>query len=94
MLANEVSDYALCRQVLAFGVVELIRPQPPIEIPTLVVTCEHDSGSTPAMSQAIANEIGGAQVIIVPDLQHMGLCEDVPVFSAALSEFLQPLQWG
>ena len=40
VLANEVEIYALCRQVLAFGVVELIRPEPPITHPTLVMTCE------------------------------------------------------
>ena len=92
VLANNHEDYALCRQVLAFGVVELIRPEPPITHPTLVMTCEHDSGSTPAMSQAIASEIDGAQVIIVPELQHMGLSENTSFFITALSEFVEPLQ--
>ena len=91
VLANNPESYALCRQVLAFGVVELIRPQPPITHPTLIITCEHDSGSTPAMSQAIASEINGAQVIIVPGLQHMGLCENPSFFVAALVEFLEEL---
>lgn len=88
VLANDHEDYALCRQVLAFGVVELIRPKPPITHPTLVITCEHDSGSTPAMSQAIASEIEGAEVIIVPDLQHMGLSENPSFFVTALVEFI------
>lgn len=91
VLANDPAVYALCRQVLAFGVVELIRPQPPIEHPTLVMTCEHDSGSTPAMSQAIASEIDGAQIIIVPGLRHMGLCENPQFFVSALFEFLESL---
>jgi pimeloyl-ACP methyl ester carboxylesterase len=89
--ANDPASYALCRQVLAFGVVELIRPQPPITHPTLIMTCEHDSGSTPAMSQTIASEIDGAQVVIVPGLQHMGLCENPSFFIAALVEFLEEL---
>lgn len=88
VLANDHQDYALCRQVLAFGVVELIRPEPPITHPTLVMTCEHDSGSTPAMSQAIASEIEGAEVIIVPELQHMGLSENPSFFVTALAEFI------
>lgn len=88
VLANDPVIYACCRQVLAFGVVELIRPQPPITHPTLVITCEHDSGSTPAMSQAIASEIEGAGVIIVPDLQHMGLVENASFFIAALADFM------
>ena len=84
-------SYALCRQVLAFGVVELIRPQPSITHPTLIMTCEYDSGSTPAMSQSIASEINGAQVIIVPGLRHMGLTENPSFFIAALVEFLEEL---
>ena len=91
VLANDPNIYALCRQVLAFGVVELIRPEPPITHPTLVITCEHDSGSTPAMSQAIASEIAGAGVIIVPNLRHMGLTENPSFFINALSEFLEDL---
>lgn len=89
VLANQPDVYALCRQVLAFGVVELIRPEPPITHPTLVMTCENDSGSTPAMSQAIAGEIGGAQVIIVPGLKHMGLTENSSFFITALAEFFE-----
>ena len=89
MLANDPLSYALCRHTLAFGVVELIRPEPPITHPSLVMTCENDSGSTPAMSQAIASEIDGAEVIIAPGLQHMGLSENPRFFVNALSEFLQ-----
>jgi pimeloyl-ACP methyl ester carboxylesterase len=89
VLANDPAVYAKCREVLAFGVPELIRPEPPISVPTLVVTCEHDSGSTPAMSQAIAAEIEGAQVIIVPGLQHMGLIENPSFFISALAEFME-----
>ena len=91
VLANDPENYALCRQVLAFGVIELIRPEPPITHPTLIMTCENDSGSTPEMSQSIAGEIKGSQVIIVPGLQHMGLTENPSFFITALVEFLEQL---
>jgi len=91
VLANDPESYALCRQVLAFGVIELIRPEPPITHPALIMTCENDSGSTPEMSQAIGAEIKGSQVIIVPGLQHMGLTENPSFFITALLEFLQQL---
>ncbi len=91
VLANDPESYALCRQVLAFGVVELIRPQPPITHPTLIMTCENDSGSTPSMSQSIASEITGSQVIVVPGLQHMGLTENPSFFITALVDFLEEL---
>jgi len=92
VLANDAHNYALAREVLAFGVVELIRPQPPIVKPALVMTCENDSGSTPAMSQAIASEIDGAEVIIVPGLKHMGLAENPGFFITAMAEFLDSVE--
>ena len=57
VLENDPILYAQCRQVLATGVIELINPNPPIIHPTLVITCENDSGSTPAMTHSIAGEI-------------------------------------
>ena len=88
VLANDPQAYAKCRWVLANGVVELIRPEPPIVTPSLVMTCEHDTGSTPAMSHAIASEIAGSETLIVPDLQHMGLVERPDLFTTPVLEFL------
>ncbi len=88
VLANDHDVYAACRMVLATGVIELIRPSPPITHPTLVVTCEHDSGSTPAMAQAIAGEIKGAEALIIPQLQHMGLMENPTAFTDPILKFL------
>ena len=91
VLANDPKVFGDCRWVLANGVVELIRPDPPITHPTLVMTAEHDSGSTPAMSRAIAAEIPGAAAIIVPHLKHMGLVEDVDAFAKPIEAFLEIL---
>ena len=88
VLANHPENYTLHRQVLASGVTELIRPVPPITTPALIMTCEHDSGSTPAMSHAIAAEIVGAKVLIVPDLQHLGLIEQPQLFVEPIQHFL------
>lgn len=88
VLANDVDNYTKHRQVLASGVLGLIRPQPPITTPTLVMTCENDSGSTPAMSQAIALEIPKAEIIIVPGLQHLGLVERPELFTDPVLRFL------
>lgn len=92
VLANDVDIYAANRWVLANGVVELIRPEPPIATPTLVMTCENDSGSTPAMSKSIASEIADAQLIIVPDRQHLGLLEDPNAFTQPILNFLNHTQ--
>jgi len=88
VLANDPANYAAHRQVLAEGVRELIAPKPPIALPMLVMTCEHDSGSTPAMSHAIAAETPGAESHIVPQLQHLGLIEQPALFSQPVLEFL------
>ncbi|MEM1299008.1 MAG: alpha/beta fold hydrolase [Pseudomonadota bacterium] len=92
VLANDPDAYAACRWVLAHGVRELIRPDPPITTPSLVTTCENDTGSTPAMSVAIASEIADATYEIVPDLQHMGLVERPDLFAAPLLAFLNGIR--
>ena len=52
------------------------------------MTCQNDSGSTPAMSWAIAKEMGEADVVIVPELQHLGLIERPELFVGPLKTFL------
>ncbi len=94
VLANDIEVYAANRWVLANGVVELINPQPPIAKPTLVMTCENDSGSTPKMSHDIAAEIEGAQTIIVPNRQHLGLLEDPAAFTEPIVSFLNETFFG
>ena len=81
-------SYAQAAWVLAHGVRELIHPPVPVTAPTLVMTCENDSGSTPAMTHAIAAEITGAQTLIVPRLQHLGLMEAPTAFSDPVTAFL------
>ena len=91
VLANEPKSYARCRQVLATGVLELIRPDPIITLPTLVMTSENDSGSTPEMAHSIAREIVGAKTVIVPHLQHMGLVEAPTKFTEPILDFLNQI---
>ena len=91
ILANHPPSYAQSRQVLATGVLELIDPTPPLDVPALVITCEHDSGSTPAMAQAIKGEIAGARCHIVPGLQHLGMLENVDAFLHPIEAFLGSL---
>ncbi len=88
VLANDPDNYAAHYRVLAQGVRELIRPDPPIRHPAMVMTCENDSGSTPAMTHAIASEITGAETVIVPGLQHLGLIEEPVLFADRIEDFL------
>lgn len=85
-------SYAQAAWVLANGVRELIAPAKPINAPTLVMTCENDSGSTPKMSHDIAAEIPGAQILIIPNLQHLGLMEDPNAFTDPITNFLERMR--
>lgn len=89
VLGCDARSFAAHRIVLADGVKELIGPQPSITTPTLVMTCEHDERSTPAMSEAIASEIEGAELVIVPELKHLGLIERPMRFANRIEGFLE-----
>ena len=91
VLSCDPAGYAAARRALAFGVTELIRPDPSLATPTLVMTCENDRGSTPEMSYAIAREIPDSLVMIVPGLRHLGLLEDPASFLQPLKQFLDRL---
>jgi len=84
----DAEGYAQAAWVLANGVRELINPNPPITKPTLVMTCENDTGSTPKMSHDIAGEIAGSETIIVDSLQHLGLMETPDLFIEPVLTFL------
>ena len=88
----DAESYAQTAWVLAHGVRELIAPAAPIAAPTLVMTCQNDSGSTPDMTHDIAAEISGATVKIVPRLQHLGLMEQPRTFTTPILEFIESTQ--
>lgn len=94
ILANRKEVYAPIYQVLVDGVTELIDPRPPITAPTLVMTGEQDFGNSPAMSRAIAAEIPGSELVILPGLRHMALAEAPELFNARLLSFLSRVQVG
>ena len=85
---TDTTTYPDACMVLAAGVKELIRPAVPVDIPSLVLTSENDSGSTPDMSRAIASEIPVSETVIFPKYQHLGLMEDPSAFTSPVLDFL------
>jgi pimeloyl-ACP methyl ester carboxylesterase len=85
------ASYGQSAWVLAHGVRELIRPVPALKVPSLVMTCAEDVGSTPQMSRDIAAEIAGAECRIIPRFKHLGLLESPEAFTQPLLDFLQPV---
>ena len=89
ILANRKEVYAPIYQVLVDGVTELVAPNPAITAPTLVMTGDEDHGNSPAMSRAIAAEIPGSELVVLPGLRHMALAETPDLFNARLLSFLK-----
>jgi pimeloyl-ACP methyl ester carboxylesterase len=87
----DAQSYAEAAWVLATGVKELTRLTTPVNVPTIVITSEHDSGSTPDMASTIAGEIDQAEICIVPELKHLGLMERPQSFTAPVIEFFRKL---
>ena len=89
VLSNNREIYPSNYHVLAHGVAELVAPNPPIRCPALVLTGDEDFGNGPEMTQAIANEINGAETVILPGLRHMALAEDPDAVNTPLMKFLK-----
>ncbi len=89
IVANDPNIYPKIYKILAYDLEEIIKPQPPINCPTLVVTADQDYGNGPEMSKMIANEINQSQLLIMRNLKHMGLVEDPNQFGSIIKPFLQ-----
>jgi len=59
-----------------------------VRCPTLVIAGARDAGATPAMAQAIAERIPGAQLHVLDDASHLSVAEQPAEFSGTLRGFL------
>lgn len=89
VLANDPAVYPQLYRVLAEGVAEIIAPEPALRCPALAITADEDFGNGPEMSRAIAAEIDGAEVLILPGLRHMALAEDPAAINTPVQAFLR-----
>lgn len=89
VLANDPAVYPRLYRILAEGVDEIVAPSPPISCPALVITGDEDYGNGPEMSAAIAAEIAGAKLVILPGLRHMALAEAPEAVNVPVVTFLR-----
>jgi 3-oxoadipate enol-lactonase len=61
---------------------------PEIRCPTLVLAGARDLGAPPAMAQAIAEGIPGAQLQVFDNASHLSVYEEPAAFRAALEAFI------
>ena len=91
ILANNKSIYPKIYQVLVDGVNELVKPDPPISCPALVMTADQDYGNSVDMCHAIAAEIPKAKTVILPGLRHMAMVQEPATFNKMLVNFLNEI---
>lgn len=85
---NDHRAYAAAYRVFAEGDPHLADKLGSIRCPTLVITAEHDKGSSPRMAKQMAEEIPNAKLSILPHLRHLAPMEGVDEMNAALLSFL------
>ncbi|GAA1806190.1 alpha/beta fold hydrolase [Agromyces neolithicus] len=89
LLANDVTSYLHAYAVFASGDQEIAPELGQITVPTLAITGELDPGSTPEMSQRLADEVPDARLVIVPGARHMLPVEDASALAEALTAFIE-----
>ena len=91
VIANSREVYHTIYSVLATGIDEIVKPNPALTLPSLVLTGEEDFGNGPEMADAFAVDIEGAKVLVFPGLRHMALVEAPTVVNKPILEFLDGL---
>jgi (E)-2-((N-methylformamido)methylene)succinate hydrolase len=87
--ANNRTGYLRSYEIFAFSDDTLAPRAGEIRCRTLVLTGEHDSGSTAAMAHALGARIAGSKVVILPGLRHLLTTEAPQLLAQHLDEFLE-----
>ena len=89
LLRTQPAGYvAACHAVAA---VDWLDRLPQVACPTLVIAGKLDVGAPVAFSQAIAQRIAGAKLVVFDEASHLSVAEQPAQFEQALSEFLTGL---
>jgi pimeloyl-ACP methyl ester carboxylesterase len=91
VMGNRNEVYHTIYKVLATGIDEIVKPNPALICPSLVITGDQDFGNGPEMAFAISAEIPGAKTLVLPGLRHMALAESPKVVNKPIRDFLDSL---
>ena len=86
LIANDHRSYAAGYRVFAEADEGLQFNR--IDVPTLIITGENDSGSSPRMARLLRDNITGSELHILPELRHSVLVEAPETIAALLLDFL------
>jgi (E)-2-((N-methylformamido)methylene)succinate hydrolase len=71
LLRNDHASYLACYRVFATSDRELWSRLSAITVPTLCITGSEDTGSTPAMTEALAAALPRARAVVIPGARHL-----------------------
>jgi 3-oxoadipate enol-lactonase len=86
VLQCDPAGYAAC--CAAVGGVDWLDRLSTVACPTLIIAGALDVGAPPAMSQAMAERIPGAELVVIDDASHLSVVEQPERFGHALQKFL------
>jgi len=87
-VANDPAAYLAAYQVLAES--DLAEQLAGIRQPTLIITGEHDTGSTPRMAELMHQKISHSELHILPGLKHALLLEAPAKIAELIRRFIAP----
>ena len=88
LISNDLVAYSTAYQIFVEADREIGAALKQVRCPTLVMTGELDTGSTPELAYRMAADLCDAQVVILPGLRHLAPLEDPPQVNRVLLEFL------
>ncbi|TKV57757.1 alpha/beta fold hydrolase [Nakamurella flava] len=89
LLANDVGSFLACYRVFAAGDADIGLELGRITAPALAITGELDGGSTPSMSERLAQVLPDCRVQIVPGARHMLPVQEPDAFVTAITTFIR-----
>jgi 3-oxoadipate enol-lactonase len=89
VLRTNAAGYAACCH--AVGAVDWLERLATVRCPTLVIAGALDVGAPVVMSQAMAERIPGAELVVIDDASHLSVAEQPAEFEQALQQFLARL---
>jgi pimeloyl-ACP methyl ester carboxylesterase len=90
MRTNDPVGYLRSQAVFATADEGLAATADAIRCPTLVLTAEHDAGSTPDMAVRLSARIAGSRAVILRGLRHLLPIEAPDALAHELDTFLRP----
>ncbi|MGM1033944.1 MAG: alpha/beta fold hydrolase [Bacillota bacterium] len=86
---NDAASYLAAYTLFATADEELWPQIQQINIPTQIITGEHDLGSNPEMARQMHEMIVGSELMIVPNMRHMLPIEGAKIVNEAIRSFIE-----